>query len=59
MQYYYRYLVRITARNLCKVFDRCTIMDIICTVTSHIPVRTILDICRFTVDVTEILPFIQ
>ena len=30
--------VRTTTRSLCKVFDRCTIMDIARTVTSNIPV---------------------
>ena len=33
-------LVRTTTRNLCKEFDRCTIMDIVRTVTSHISVTT-------------------
>ena len=33
-------LVRTTAISLCEEFDRCTIMDIARTVTSHIPVTT-------------------
>ena len=56
-------VVRTTARNLCKAFDRRTIMDVVRTVALYVPVgtsiqgkslihKTVLDICLFTVDVT-------